>query len=136
VLREGVHVLGAEVRRPFAALIAAQAAHSCEEYIWRLYDSFPPARFVSSLVSSDLQRGFLIANLFIVSFGIWCVFWPVRHGWPSARPLMWIWVLVELSNGIVHPSWSIVQGGYTPGVVTAPVLLLLAILVARRLRVS
>jgi hypothetical protein len=39
-----------------------QAAHSCEEYVWRLYESFPPARFVSSLISSDLQRGFLIAN--------------------------------------------------------------------------
>ena len=134
--REGVHVLGAEVRQPFAALITAQAAHSCEEYIWRLYDSFPPARFVSSLVASDLQRGFLIANLVIVGFGVWCVVWPVRHNWPSARPLMWLWVVVELSNGIVHPAWSIVQGGYTPGVATAPVLFVLAILVARRLSAS
>ena len=136
MLRKGVHVLGPEARRPFAALIAAQAAHSCEEYIWRLYDSFPPARFVSSLVSSDRQRGFLIANLFIVGFGLWCLFWPVRRDWRSAQPLMWLWIVVELANGIVHPAWSIAQGGYTPGVITAPVLFVLAILVARRVRAS
>jgi len=49
---------------------------------------------------------------------------------------MWLWIIVELCNGIVHPAWSIAQGGYTPGVVTAPVVFVLAILVARRLRVS
>lgn len=136
MLREGVHLLGPAVRRPFAALIAAQAAHSCEEYAWRLYESFPPARFVSGLASNDLQRGFLIANLFVVGFGVWCVLWPVRLNWASARALMWVWVAVEVSNGIVHPAWSIAQGGYTPGVVTAPLLGVLAIVLARRLRVS
>ena len=136
MLRKGVHLLGPEVRRPFAALIATQAAHSCEEYAWRLYESFPPARFVSGLVSSDLQRGFLIANILIVGFGVWCVLWPIRLNWPSARPLMWLWVVVELSNGVVHPAWSIAQGGYTPGVATAPILFVIAFTVARRLRVS
>jgi hypothetical protein len=136
VLRKGVHVLGPEARRAFAALIAAQAAHSCEEYVWRLYESFPPARFVSSLVSSDLQRGFLIANLVVVGSGVWCLFGPVRHNWPSARPLAWLWVVIEFCNGIGHVLWSIMQGGYTPGVVTAPILFVLAVIVARRLRIN
>jgi len=136
VLREGVHLLGPEARRAFAALIAAQAAHSCEEYVWRLYESFPPARFVSSLVSTDLQRGFLIANLFVVGFGVWCVLGPVRHNWPAARPLALVWVVVELINGIGHPSWSIMQGGYTPGVATAPLLFVLAVILARRVYAS
>jgi hypothetical protein len=101
-----------------------------------LYESFPPAHFVSSLVSSDPQRGFLIANLVIVGFGVWCIFGPVRHNWPSARPLAWLWVVVELINGLGHPSWSVMQGGYTPGVATAPVLFVLAVIVARRMGVS
>jgi Protein of unknown function with HXXEE motif len=134
VLREGVHVLGPEVRRPFFALIAAQAAHSIEEYVGGLYDSFPPARFVSGLLSNDLERGFLIANVIVVMFGVWCALWPVRRAWPSAPMVAWLWVGVETVNGIGHPLWSLVQGGYTPGVATAPLLLALAIVVARRLQ--
>lgn len=136
MLREGVHVLGPEVRRPLIALIAVQAAHSIEEYVGGLYDSFPPARFVSGLISSDLERGFLIANVVVVAFGAWCALWPVRRGWPSASLFAWLWVGIETINGIGHPLWSLAQGGYTPGVATAPLLLVLAALVARGLRSS
>jgi hypothetical protein len=40
---------------------------------------------------------------------------------------------LELVNGVVHPWWSLVEGGYTPGVATAPLLLVLALLIAREL---
>jgi Protein of unknown function with HXXEE motif len=136
VLREGVHVLGPEVRWPFIALIVAQAAHSVEEYVGGLYDSFPPARFISGLISSDLERGFFIANLGVVTFGAWCALWPIRQVWPSASLFAWLWVGIETINGIGHPLWSLAQGGYTPGVATAPLLLVLAIVVARGLRAS
>ena len=61
----------------FAFLIAAQAAHSTEEYVTCLYE-VAPARFVSSLVSSNLPMGFLVANVALVGFGLrrWAV--PVR----------------------------------------------------------
>lgn len=118
----------------FAVLILAQAAHSVEEYGGRLYESFPPARFVSGLVSADLQRGFLIANVVLVAVGLWCALIPVRRGWPVARTVVTIWVLIELVNGVGHPLWSVVQGGYTPGVATAPLLLVLALLLGRELR--
>jgi hypothetical protein len=117
--------------RLFGALILAQAGHSIEEYVGRLYQSFPPARFVSGLISSDLERGFIVANVVLVSFGLWCFFWPIRRLWPSAPVFASIWIVIETINGIGHPLWSLVQGGYTPGVVTAPVLLVLAILLAR-----
>jgi hypothetical protein len=42
-------------------------------------------------------------------------------------------VAIETINGIGHPLWSLRQGGYTPGVATAPVLLILAINLARQL---
>jgi hypothetical protein len=111
----------------FLALVLAQSAHSAEEYVGRLWESFPPARFVSGLISSDLERGFVLANVALVAFGHRCWAWPVRRGWPSAVPLAWAWVAVETINGIGHPLWTLLQGKYTPGVGTAPLLLILAI---------
>ena len=122
------------LRAAFGALVLAQAAHSVEEYVGRLWESFPPARFVSGLISPDLEFGFLVVNVSLVTFGIWCFAWPVRRGWSSAVPLAWAWVIVEVINGIGHPLWTLRQGGYTPGVATAPVLLLLALYMALQLR--
>ena len=118
----------------FLALVGAQAAHSVEEYVGRLYDVFPPARLVSGLISPNLERGFLIFNIALVSFGLWCFLWPVRRHWPSAVPLAWLWVALELVNGIGHPLWSLTQRRYTPGVATAPLLLLLALTLGWQLR--
>jgi hypothetical protein len=119
--------------RLFAALILAQAAHSVEEYAGALYESFPPARFLSGLISDDRQIGFLIANLVLVAAGIWCALVPIGHGWRRARAVAAVWVGTEILNGIGHPLWSLIQGGYTPGVATAPLLLILALLVGREL---
>ena len=58
----------------------------------------------------------------------------MRRGWPSAAYLAWFWVAVQLINGIGHPLWTLRQGGYTPGVATAPLLLILAIYLARLAR--
>jgi hypothetical protein len=117
----------------FGALILAQAAHSIEEYAGRLWDVFPPARLVSGLFSSDLERGFLIANGLLLGFGLWCWIWPVRRHWRSAIALGWVWVGIELVNGIGHPLWSLSRGSYTPGAGTAPVLFGLAIYLGTQL---
>ena len=118
----------------FLALVVTQAAHSLEEYTGRLYDVFPPARYLSGLISQSLERGFVIINVSIVVFGFWCFLWPVRRQWPSAVGLAWLWVGIELVNGVGHPLWSLSERGYTPGVATAPVLLILALYLARQLR--
>jgi hypothetical protein len=47
----------------FVALVIAQAAHSIEEYFGQLYVVFPPARFVSGLISQNLRLGFIIFNV-------------------------------------------------------------------------
>jgi hypothetical protein len=124
------------VQTAFGALVLAQAAHSTEESIWRLWESFPPARFVSGLVSSDLQRGFVSLNICIVAFGVWCYFFPVRHRWPVATAILWGWIVVETINGIVHPVWSVIQRGYTPGVVTSLMLSPLALYLAKQVLAS
>jgi hypothetical protein len=86
------------------------------------------------LVSRDLERGFLVINVALVAFGVWCFIWPVRRDWPIAAALAWVWVAIEFINGVGHPLWSLRIGGYTPGVATAPVLLVVALYLARQLR--
>jgi uncharacterized protein with HXXEE motif len=121
------------VELAFGALVFAQAAHSVEEYLGRLWESFPPAGFVAGLISSDRELGFIVFNAALVAFGCWCLLWPVRRAWPSAVPLAWVWIAIETINGVGHPLWSLRQGGYTPGVATAPALLVLAVYLASRL---
>jgi hypothetical protein len=129
-------VLEHRERLVFLCLILAQGAHSIEEYATRLYLVFPPARFVSSLVSHDLAVGFLFVNAALAAFGLWCWAVPIRSSWPVARGLVWFWILLELGNGIGHLFLALWHGGYFPGVATAPLLLLfagwLAVLQARQ----
>jgi hypothetical protein len=113
----------------FALLLAAQAAHSVEEYVAKLYDVFPPARFVSSLFSDDPRAGFVIANVLLIAVGAWCWVIPIGRNWPSAVALSWFWAVLEIVNGTVH------------SILTAPLLIasgawLSISLVARNGRVS
>lgn len=117
----------------FGALVLAQALHSIEEYVGRLWETFPPARFLTGLVSQDLERGFLVINVSLVLFGLWCWLWPVQKEWRAAIALSWFWITIETINGIGHPLWTVLEGGYTAGVATAPLLLLLAIWLARQM---
>jgi len=98
----------------FLALVLTQAAHSVEEYRGRLYDVFLPARVVSGLISRNLEQGFIIFNVTLVAFGLWCYFWPVRQRWATAPAFVWIWIAIEMLNGIGHLAWSLMVGDYTP----------------------
>ncbi|HEY6351329.1 MAG TPA: HXXEE domain-containing protein [Candidatus Angelobacter sp.] len=124
------------VQLVFLCLILSQAAHSVEEYVTRLYDMLASARFISSLISNDLARGFLVANVVLVAVGLWCWAVPVRSGWRSARGVAWFWTVLELGNGVSHLFFALLRGGYFPGAGTAPLLLLfagwLAVLQARQ----
>lgn len=120
-------------RHAFLALIVLQASHSIEEYIFALYEVFPVARFASGIVSSNLATGFVILNASLVAFGLWCYLVPVRSGWASARGLVWLWVIIELGNGVGHPVLALRAGGYFPGVATAPFLFIFASYLAARL---
>jgi hypothetical protein len=111
----------------FGMLVLVQAAHSVEEYAGGLWESFPPAAFLTGLIASDRKLGFIVINGVLVAFGVWCLLWPMARRWPSAVPIAWFWIVIETINGIGHPAWSLRQGGYTPGVLTAPILLMLAL---------
>jgi len=120
-------------RHGFLLLVVVQAAHSIEEYVFRLYDVFAPARFLSGLVSDNYQLGFAILNVGFFVAGVSVYFARVRPGHPSAAAFMWIWIAVEILNGIGHPAIAIVRGEYFPGVLTAPLLLAIALYLAASL---
>lgn len=121
------------IRSTFFALVVLQIAHSIEEYVGRLWESFPPAMFLTGLVSSNREAGFIILNTALILFGIWCAAVPVRRDWAAAPALMWFWVVIQIINGIGHPMWSAAQHSYTPGVITAPLLLATALVLAVQL---
>ena len=85
------------------------------------------------MISADHQRGFIILNAALLTFGVWCVLVPVRRDWPSARAFLAFWIVIELIKGVGHPLWSVIQRDYTPGLLTAPLLLVTAIELVRRL---
>lgn len=115
----------------FLALILAQAAHSVEEYVFRLFDVLAPARYVSSLFGVDREIGFVVANSALVLFGLWCWNRTRRSG---RAALAWFWALLEIGNGLAHLGLAIAAGGYFPGLATAPLLLGLGFWLAFRLR--
>jgi hypothetical protein len=121
-------------QRLFLALILAQASHSVEEYVFRLYDVLAPARLISGLLSSDLALGFAIANIALVSFGLWCYLARVRKRHPSWRSWAWFWTVLEAANGTGHLIFAARQGGYFPGLATAPLLLGLSLSLGVALR--
>jgi Protein of unknown function with HXXEE motif len=118
---------GSRFHQAFGALILTQAVHSTEEYLGRLWETFPPAHFITGLISDDLEQGFIILNVAFVAFGVWTYLIPVPREWPSAVPIIWFWAVLEVINAVGHTLWSVWRGGYTPGVATAPVLLVLSI---------
>ncbi len=115
--------MDARARRLFLALVLAQAAHSTEECIFRLYDVLAPARMVSELVSRDREVGFMAVNAALILLGFWCYLARVRPGRPSARGWSWSWAVLEAVNGTGHLLLSVARGGYFPGLATAPLLL-------------
>ena len=123
----------ARTRFAFLALILTQAAHSVEEYVFRLYDVFAPARFISGLVSDNLAVGFVVFNAALVLFGLWCYAARVRTSHRSARGWIWLWVVIEFGNGVGHTALAVARGAYFPGAATAPVLLALSTFLALRM---
>jgi hypothetical protein len=111
------------VRHTFILLVLAQGLHSVEEYIGRLWEVFLPAQFVSGLVSDNLEVGFLTLNIALFLFGLIC--WLALNRFTSV--IIWFWIVLETVNGIVHTFVALSRMAYFPGLITAPILFILAI---------
>ena len=114
----------------FLALVFVQGLHSIEEYSNKLYEVFEFTNNVCKMINPDPRVGFVIGNVIFFVFGLLCYLVPVRMGWPSGRFFIWLWIVIEVLNGILHPAVAFSRGGYFPGVETAPFLLVLALWLA------
>lgn len=120
------------IRITFLLIALIQGLHSIEEYFGELWDVYPPATFICGLVSSNLKSGFIIINvsLFIVLMLIWLITFSKKI---SAKPFLWFWTILELINGAGHSVWAIIERSYVPGLVTAPILFILALIMVKLL---
>lgn len=121
-----------KIRITFLLIALVQGLHSIEEYIGKLWDVYPPAAYICGLVSNNLKNGFVIINisLFIVLMLVWLTTFSKNF---SAKPLLWLWTILELINGAGHSVWAIMERSYVPGLATAPVLFILALIMLRLL---
>jgi hypothetical protein len=110
----------------FLLLVIAQAAHSVEEYVTRLFEVFAPARFVSGLVSEDLALGFAVVNAAFVGVGACCYAGPVRAGGVAGQIVAAVWIAIELANGVGHLAIAAASGAYFSGSLTAVLLVVTA----------
>ena len=126
--------MNANIKIAFLMLVLIQGVHSVEEYFGKLWEVFQPATILSSLVSNNLETGFLIINIGLFIFGIWSWAIPVRKDYSIAGSIIWIFIVIEIINGIGHPVWAIYEMSYVPGLITAQILLILAIYLFKEIR--
>jgi len=125
-------IMNKRIRVTFLLIVLAQGLHSIEESFGKLWEVYPPATFLSGLVSTNLKTGFIIINvgLFIVLMLTWLTTFIKTY---STRGLLWLWIILELINGVGHSVWAIIDRSYVPGLATAPILIILSLYLARLL---
>jgi hypothetical protein len=123
-----------EVRRrcvvALACALVAQCAHFAEELVTGFYGRFPALLGLAPWSAT-----------FFVAFNLaWIVLWTlsivgVRRGFVPALAPAWFLALALVLNGIAHPLLAWREGGYFPGLATAPIVLPFGLLACRRLAV-
>ena len=113
----------------FLLLICLQAAHSAEEIAFGLYRLLPYFRWMGDFAAPAFTTG----NVLIVALGVWVYRFRVQPRTASAEAWAWGWCLVEIGNGILHPTWTLLAGHYIPGTATAPFLLAASVYLISRL---
>src|SRR5215813_8790004 len=102
----------------FLVLIVLQGLHSAEEFIFKLYDAFPPMRFLYAGVPRLAQSAFIIFNSLLITAGLVCFYRWVRPGGRAGRTVVWVWTGVEMFNATARCIWAVMARGYVPGLVT------------------
>ncbi len=122
---------GQQIRRTIAVAtlaLLAQAAHFGEEYLTDFGTRFP----VRLGLAAWPQAFFVDFNL------LWLAVWVFAIVGLKARlritmfPL-WFLAIASVANGIVHPLLAVAGGGYFPGLVTSPLVLVAGVILFRRL---
>lgn len=111
-------------RHLYPGLVFAEFLHGFEDYVNGFYQSFPlytisPELFVTMTLALLLLLAALIPS--------------VAHGRRWALQVAKFWAIVEILNGTGHLMISLFEGGYYPGMWTAPLLLVFGAALGRSL---
>ena len=108
--------------------VVAQAAHFAEE----LFTGFPE-KFPILFGLGPMSRAFFVSfNLAWIA--VWSAsIWGVGKKQRAALFPLWFLSLGCVANGLAHPLFSAFVGGYFPGLLTAPVVAVLGLVLLRRL---
>ncbi len=127
--------MNGRIRATFVVLIVLQALHSSEEFIFKLYEVFPPMALLYREAPHLAKPAFIIFNVLLLMAGLICLLrwvWPAK---PGARTVAWVWVGGEAFNAGAHSVWAVLIRGYNPGLVTGlmfvPVVIYLGYLLRR-----
>ena len=108
--------------------ILFQAAHFTEELATSFHQRFP---VLLGLTPWSL-RFFVTFNL--VWLAIWCLSaWGLVARCRAALFPLWFLAIGSIANGVVHPLFAILTGGYFPGLVTSPFVGVVGVFLIRRL---
>jgi len=122
------HVKGKRILFIYSIGIVVQILHFFEEYSTGFQTRFPV--FFGYQWSDNLYVAFNSIWLFLFFLATWGVYKKVR----LAYIIVWFFALIAgIGNGLFHPVVSIFQGGYFPGLITSPFLLVIGILLVREL---
>lgn len=110
--------------------VLAQAAHFTEELVTGFHERFP-ALFGLPPMPLGFFVPFNLAWLIIWSLCVWGLAARRR----AALFPLWFLGIGCIANGVAHPSFSALTGGYFPGLVTSPVVGVLGVLLLRWLLV-
>lgn len=125
--------MNTRIKMTFLLLVIIQAFHSVEEYYGKLWEVFAPAKFICNLISSNPRTGFLIINILFIAVSL-LYWWSLqKRESRSFRSLIWLWIILEIINVSGHIGWTLYEKTYTPGVVTAILLLIVVISLFRQL---
>jgi Protein of unknown function with HXXEE motif len=116
-----------QIKIVFLLLVLTQALHSVEEWVGKLWEVLPPAQFISGLISKNLQTGFIIFNVGLFVFGVFCWRLLVVKNYSTTPVFIFFWIIIEIINGVGHPAWTLLTNSYEPGLYTAPLLLVLSV---------
>ncbi|MBI1211920.1 MAG: HXXEE domain-containing protein [Alphaproteobacteria bacterium] len=115
---------------PAAITLLVQAAHFGEEYATEFYRLFPERLGLASWSA----QFFVIFNL------IWLSLWLgaiaaayVGRARLYSAIVLWFLAIAAIGNGIAHPLFAISARGYFPGLITAPLLGIAGLFLARSL---
>src|SRR5260370_27784647 len=91
----------------FLLLIILQAIHAAEEFIFRIFERFPPMRFLYQNAPYLAKPAFAIFNTVLVLVGMGCFYYWVQPARNGVRVVVWLLVIIQPLNVVSHLVWVV-----------------------------